>query len=219
MKTHLVGNTHLIEGSAEAVSQLEDFLEEQGIEVHGNSDAYVRVYRSFGIEEARELRERAALRPSQGKRRIFIIATPSMTQEAQNALLKTLEEPPADAFFFFIVSSAQTLLPTLRSRFQILVLEESGKKEGVGDARAFLAAPQQKRLDLLKPLLEKGDDDKRDMGAILSLLSSLEKEMEKAKQLDTSGLHAIYRARKYITDKGALVKPLLEQVALLVRKV
>lgn len=218
MKTRLVGNTHLIEGSAETVAHLEDFLEAQGIETCGSADAYVRVYRSFGIDEARELRERAALRPTQGKQRVFVIATPNMTHEAQNALLKTLEEPPADALFFFIVSSPQTLLPTLRSRFQVLTLEEKGKKETF-DARAFLAAPQQKRLDLLKPLLEKGEDDKRDLGAILSLLSSLERVLAKAKVADVHGLHAIYRARKYITDKGALVKPLLEQVALLVPKV
>jgi DNA polymerase III gamma/tau subunit len=218
MKVGLVGNTHLIEGTAETLQRLEEFLKKEGIEISGNSDAYVRVYRSFGIDEARELRERAALRPAEGKHRIFMIATPSMTQEAQNALLKTLEEPPADALFFFIVASAQTLLPTLRSRFQILSLDADKKHIDPLDVKAFLAASTAKRLDLLKPLLEKGDDDKRDMGAILSLLSSLEKEVAKTKQPDPRGLHAIYRARKYITDKGALVKPLLEQVALLAPK-
>lgn len=213
-----MGNTHLIEGSAETLPRLEAFLKRKGIEMSGNADAYVRVYRSFGIDEARELRERASSR-ALGSRRVFVVATPSMTHEAQNALLKTLEEPARDALFFFILSSPQTLLPTLRSRFQTLSLDSDKKDSGALDARAFLSAPSSKRLDLLKPFLEKGDDDKRDMSAILSLLSSLEKEMANAKQFDTIGLHAIYRARKYIADKGALVKPLLEQVALLVPKV
>ena len=82
----------------------------------------------------------------------------------------------------------------------------------------FLKAEPSRRLDLLKPLLEK-DDDRRDMGAILSFLASLEKECAARAPRDREGLRAVYRARRFITDKGALVKPLLEQVALLMQKV
>ena len=68
---------------------------------------------------------------------------------------------------------------------------------------------------MLKPLLEKDEDDKRDIGKIVAFLSALERALKRKPE----GLHAIYRARKYIGDKGALVKPLLEQVALLVPKI
>jgi hypothetical protein len=75
-----------------------------------------------------------------------------------------------------------------------------------------------RRLELLKPLLEKGDEDKRDIGAILGFLAGLEVELGKVRANSEKkvGLEAVYRARKYAADKGALLKPLLEQVALLV---
>ena len=152
-----------------------------------------------------------------GERRVFVIAAPDINREAQNALLKTLEEPAGNSLFVLIVPSPQTLLPTLRSRLQTLVLDNVRVRNESVDAKQFLSALPQKRLDLLKPLLEKGEDEKRDLGAILSFLASLERAV--GKKADAAGLHAIYRARKYVADRGALVKPLLEQVALLVPRV
>jgi hypothetical protein len=71
---------------------------------------------------------------------------------------------------------------------------------------------------MLKPLLDKDKDDRRDLGAIITFLSSLERTLATVKPLEhvRAGLESVYRARKHVTDKGALVKPLLEQVALLV---
>lgn len=211
----LTGNTHLVEGTHDTIPALLSLLENEGIQTAGNPDIYVRAYGSFGANEARELRDRAGARAIAGERRIFIIATPTMTREAQNALLKTLEEPPADAMFFIIVSSPETLLSTLRSRMQYLTVPDK-KNGGIIDTKRFIAASPEKRLEMLKPLLEKGDDDKRDLGAQLSFLAALERDIGSRSK---EGLRAVYRARKYIGDKGALVKPLLEQVALLIPKV
>ncbi len=221
----LVGNTHLVRGGPDAVSSVLELLEREGMAVQGNPDVYVRTYRQFGIDEARELRERAGSRPIAGPHRVFIVATPGMTTEAQNALLKTLEEPPADAMFFFVVPAPETLLPTLRSRAQILWMSYIHTMDvahpyidkTIVDVNMFLAATPKNRLDMLKPLLEKDADDKRDLGAILGFLADLEKAF--TAKTPRSGLRAVYRARKYITDKGALAKPLLEQIALLVPKV
>ncbi len=210
MKQRLVGNTQLVAGRAELISDVLDIVEAEGIKSRGNPDVFVRAYANFGIDEARELRERASLKPM-GDRRVFVIATPSMTAEAQNALLKTLEEPSADALFFFIVPAPETLLATLRSRSHVLALAHESHSSKI-DTKKFLAASPEARLDMLKPLLAKDDDDKRDLGSIIAFLNAL----EKAVSLEAQSLEAIYRARKYVSDKGALVKPLLEQVALLV---
>lgn len=218
----LIGNVHLIAGTADDIPALKAFLGKEGIETRSNPDVYVRTYESFGVDEARELRERAYLGAVGDGPRIFIISAPGMTSEAQNAFLKTLEEPPANAMFFIIVPSPETLLPTLRSRAQSLLLPlkkmgDTTVSVSEVDANAFLKALPQKRLDMLKPLLEKNDDDKRDTSAILLFLSSLERAMFKSHSRD--GIRAVYLARKYIMDKGALVKPLLEQVALLTPRI
>ncbi len=229
----LIGNVQVVEGGPDDVDDVLALLEETGISIQGNPDIYSREYRQFGINEAREIPERAARRalgPGSGARRIFIITTPVMTGEAQNALLKTLEESPSDALFFFIVPSPHMLLPTVRSRAQILTLSRHAKNaEVLIDPKEFLSSGAEGRLDMLKVLLEKGDDDlskglgagKRDIAGIVRFLSSLEEVLSKkvTAKTNTEGIEAIYRARAYIGDKGALIKPLLEQVALLIDNV
>ena len=210
----LVGHAHLAAGTAASLPVLLAVLKKSGIETEGNPDLYVRTYTHFGIDEARDLQARATTRGLQGPR-IFVLAMPGMTNEAQNALLKTIEEPPAGAQFFFIVPAPDMLLPTVRSRSQVIALE-GGALQGSVDAKAFLKAVPAKRLDMLKALLEKDDDDRRDLGSVITFLSSLERILSEVRPLPKEGIEAVYRARAFAGDKGALVKPLLESVALLV---
>jgi DNA polymerase-3 subunit gamma/tau len=75
---------------------------------------------SRGIDEVRELRQRAMTVPTQpGARKIFIVDEVHMlTTEACNALLKTLEEPPAHVLFILATTDAQKLPATILSRCQ-----------------------------------------------------------------------------------------------------
>lgn len=217
----LVGNVHFVRGRADCLEAVAGLLRREGVETTGNPDLYVRKFGSFGIDEARQLCEKAAMRAVSGGRRYFVVAVDAMTPEAQNALLKTLEDAPGDAMFIFIHPAPQTLLPTVRSRAQMLSISPSdvGCTKSPIDADAFLRAAPAKRLDMLKPILEKDDDDRRDYGAIIAFLSAIEKALAQGVNGAQGGeerLHAIYRARRYIGDRGALVKPLLEQMALLV---
>jgi DNA polymerase-3 subunit delta' len=72
------------------------------------------------VEEVRERVIRgAAYRPFEGERRVFVIeAAEAMGDESQNALLKTLEEPPAFAHLLLLSSEPATLLETVMSRCQ-----------------------------------------------------------------------------------------------------
>ncbi|MBU3923193.1 DNA polymerase III subunit gamma/tau [Patescibacteria group bacterium] len=72
-----------------------------------------------GIEEIRELRERIRFTPIKGKYKVFVIdEAHQLTKEAFNALLKTLEEPPAHAIFILATTEAHKMLPTIISRVQ-----------------------------------------------------------------------------------------------------
>lgn len=186
-----------------------------------DADVYVRVHRSFGVDDARALCARASMRGSaRGSGRLFVVVAATITHEAQNALLKTLEEPPAGARFCIITPAPEMLLPTVRSRTQTLTLEKhdagsSGQPISVSD---FLRTSAKGRLDMLAPLLEKDDNDERDTGTIVRFLSALETALAPhiQKREVREGIAAIYRARAYLADKGAMTKVLLEQVALLV---
>lgn len=72
-----------------------------------------------GIEEVRDLREKIKLAPTQGKFKVYIIDEAQMlTMEAFNALLKTLEEPPAHAVFILCTTEAHKIPATVLSRCQ-----------------------------------------------------------------------------------------------------
>ncbi len=69
------------------------------------------------IDQIRWLNEHAAFPPREGRRRVFIVdPADRMNLAAQNALLKTLEEPPATSILILVASRPHVLLPTVRSR-------------------------------------------------------------------------------------------------------
>ncbi len=72
-----------------------------------------------GIDDIRQINETALYSPSSGRYKIYIIDEVHMlTKEAFNALLKTLEEPPEKAKFFFATTEPHKVLPTIVSRCQ-----------------------------------------------------------------------------------------------------
>src|ERR1700693_609428 len=72
-----------------------------------------------GIDEVRELRDTVRYAPARAKFKIYIIDEVHMlTKEAFNALLKTLEEPPAHVKFIFATTEPDKVLPTILSRCQ-----------------------------------------------------------------------------------------------------
>jgi DNA polymerase-3 subunit gamma/tau len=72
-----------------------------------------------GIDEIRDLREKVKFAPAEGKYKIYIIDEVHMlTTEAFNALLKTLEEPPAHVIFIFATTEVQKVPATILSRCQ-----------------------------------------------------------------------------------------------------
>lgn len=198
----------LIAGTEALVPDVLAFLETREVSL---ADKQVLVYPDMGVDHARRIREDAALHGIAGPR-VFIVVATNITTEAQNALLKTLEEPLGGAVFVLVVPAPDMLLPTVCSRLQRIVLPGSESVSPV-DPMAFLAAPPATRIEMLKVLT--GADEKDTAGTI-AFLSALETILAKRPAASArEGITALYRARAYILDKGALRKALLEQVALL----
>ena len=87
------------------------------------------------VEDIRYLSEQVRFPPQQGKYKIYIIDEVHMlSQQAFNAFLKTLEEPPAYAIFILATTEKQKVLPTVLSRCQIFHF----KRIGVSDIVACL---------------------------------------------------------------------------------
>lgn len=120
------------------------------------------------VDVIRKLREDANFAPNDLKKKYFIIPNANtMNDQAQNALLKTLEEPPAHVMFLLLCERADDLLSTIRSRAPILRVEaldeaslrehllkisEDAKKLSERDADAFDAVVKLSRGSLGKAL-------------------------------------------------------------------
>ena len=76
---------------------------------------------TIGVEEIRSALDILAEKPYEGGKRTVLILKP-MTVQAQNALLKILEEPPAGTVFFITAVNVAAVLPTIASRTRIIQL-------------------------------------------------------------------------------------------------
>lgn len=86
--------------------------------------------KSIGVALIREIRQAAFIKPQELDCRVFIIRHAHlMTTEAQNALLKILEEPPKGVYFLLLCENASLLLPTVRSRAPVLKMSVFSDEE------------------------------------------------------------------------------------------
>lgn len=93
-----------------------------------------------GIDEVREIRERVHYAPTQGRYKVYIVDEVHMlTNEAFNALLKILEEPPAHVVFVFATTEAHKIPATIASRCQRFDFHRFRPAELVGQLKKVLA--------------------------------------------------------------------------------
>lgn len=79
----------------------------------------------IGVDEIREIQGDVAVRPMYSKRKVYIIENADkMTVQAQNCLLKTLEEPPSYVVIILTVSNYEAMLETIRSRSMRLTFKK-----------------------------------------------------------------------------------------------
>lgn len=140
--------------------------------------------KSMGVEDIRsQILETVDLKPYYFEKKIYIVhQAHTMTVQAQNALLKTLEEPPPFAVFFLLGEQEETFLPTILSRvvtLKIAPLSEetvaaylSEKGLAQGDEAKVFAAYAQGRIGQALMLLEE-EDFRRMRGEVLDTMSRL----------------------------------------------
>jgi DNA polymerase III subunit gamma/tau len=104
-----------------------------------------------GIDEVRALRENARYAPARGRRKVYIIDEVHMlTEPAFNALLKTLEEPPAHVVFVLATTEARRLPATILSRCQRFDFRPISSVE-IGEALRRILAEEKVPVDAVEP--------------------------------------------------------------------
>jgi DNA polymerase-3 subunit gamma/tau len=146
-----------------------------------------------GVDQVRDLRDTTSYAPAQGRYKVYIIDEVHMLSAAAfNALLKTLEEPPAHVIFVFATTEVQKVLPTILSRCQRFDLKPItddlivGRLKAIGDAEKI-------KIDAaaLACIARLADGGMRDAQSILDqMISFCGSEIAEADVLDVYGLVA-----------------------------
>jgi DNA polymerase III delta prime subunit len=125
---------------------------------------YIEDGKKLGVEQSKKIREFLSLRPYQSKSRVVVVESAhNMTHDAQNSLLKTLEEPPEQALILLAANSEHSLLPTILSRCEIVLLgsKESGEskepevKQFAHDIEKLISLSLNDRFDYIEKLEDK----------------------------------------------------------------
>lgn len=127
-----------------------------------------------GIDEIRNLRENVKFSPSKGHFKVYIIDEVHMlTMDAFNALLKTLEEPPAHVKFIFATTQAHKVPPTILSRCQRFDFRRISIKDIV-DSLKLIAKKENLKVndDVLILMAKHSDGSMRDAQVVLDQISS-----------------------------------------------
>lgn len=85
---------------------------------------------SFGVDDVREIIDEVNKKPFEGDKKVIIIHQGNkLTIQAQNALLKTIEEPPTEVYIIILCESLELILDTIKSRCEIYKLTPLTKEE------------------------------------------------------------------------------------------
>lgn len=222
------GNLHhayLLVGEASLVlSALEDFLRTvfpNLIDPKSSSDVLWFIKERLDKDDARFLRHFQKGKDFAGQGRFIVVSFLAMATEAQEVLLKTLEEPSANTYFFLIAPNIDIFRSTILSRVYLLKTESFDNEKNDADLEKFLNLDSAERSDyLLKTFLLDGQI--KDRLVLFNWLNRLEKYIRA--RIDLAVLSdnlamvfkEIFFARELLNSPRSSAKMILEHLALII---
>ena len=176
------------------------------------SYVFTRHYDAFKVDDARMIKslqsEKTEL-PS-----VFIISFTTAGNEAQNAMLKVVEEPTANTFFILMTPNPANLLPTLRSRLEEVATPENKEQKSRIPVASFISMTLAERFDSIKDLTDKKSDEPINKGEVAIFLDQLELHLKQQGINDPDLLNLVFDSRRYLSANGASIKMILETIAM-----
>ena len=212
LKEKVLQHAYIVSGSAErGAEEVLKMLEKRGVETKGNADVFVRSYPELSVDEARSVSSFAELK-ALGERKYLVIAFSRATGEAQNALLKVLEEAPGSSVFFLCVDAAGHLLPTIRSRcVGIQLTADSLPLAENAEAEEFLKESYEKRLARVEKMVAYVSKT-QDRASVREFVASLMREAHE-RGMAAAALRDLLDADRYLRLSGSSVKAILGHLA------
>lgn len=206
-------HAYFVVGDSSVLPPLTNFLEKEvQIKTQGNPDFWHGKFATFTIDNARSLAFSQEAKEFAGGKKIFIIEADFITEEAQNALLKVFEEPTAGTHFF-IISPQDTLLPTLRSRVQMIFHTNTVKDSPLQNSILKLTLAE--RILKVKEITEGIADEEKTKQDAIAFLNNIERELyDRGVEKSAEALAITESARQSLYARGTPVKMVLEHVML-----
>ncbi len=221
------------EGIAHVLSWLASELK---METKGNPDIIISRHKLFSVEDARTVTQHASQKAFSGENRAIIITAHRVYHQAQNALLKLFEEPSPGTHLFLILPTLGGLLPTLRSRVQVLHIKNNdslipheskyGPTRSIfPDADLFLKGGREKRNAIIKSLTNGKDEESRhkkreEAIALINGMESIGYQIFSKKRSNnlTAFLTDLVTLRGFLYERSASLKMILSHLSIVIPK-
>jgi len=218
IKEGSVSHAHLFLGEAAAAHELVDRIAEKlaisPFDRHMTEPEGETIPPSVPIATIRALRAKLSLKPySSSHHLVFIPNASAMTDEAQNALLKLLEEPAAPTIFILVTADERLLLPTIVSRCQLVRLARSAEGLVFQKLEDILILPLTDQFALAEVLAK--DDE---LPAVLdSWVHTLRERLRRGDPSAAGALQALLTTKERVTQTQSNKRLLLEDLFLALR--
>jgi DNA polymerase III delta prime subunit len=166
----------VITGNRQANLQLvKSFLEENAVQVVGNSDVFIFDQESLKIDELRDHIISFLSNQKVSKQRFVIISVDQFGPEAQNAFLKKLEEPEEGTHIIILISDEKKLPSTILSRAQIVYGEQQAGDSRL-DVEEFIKMKLADKFEYVETWTKnKKDEDNVSKSEVINFIDQLEK--------------------------------------------
>jgi len=219
-------HSYVVEGEPKITGALIlEFLKMRGDAEMESGDVLFQEYESFTIEDSGEIKDWHSRQGTGESKKICIIATKFINREAEQTLLKIIEEPTDNTHFFIVVPDASILAGTILSRVHIVKTEKLDNKELEKFVASFIASTPKERIDKVA-IMVKENKSEESSGQLrfyaTSFVNEIEKNLHQKFKKDKKDKNIIFileelqKARMYLSTPGASVKMILEHLALVI---
>jgi DNA polymerase III delta prime subunit len=219
-------HSYLVEGDPEEAGQkLLEFLCDKKITQRSDPDLFFERYESLTIQNSREIKDwNSKLPTKENGKKICLIGANFINREAEQSLLKIIEEPGKDTYFFIITPNTSILLDTIHSRTHTLKYTNEQDKELSALAKKIIDSSIKNRLEIIANFVKENKNEdssgslRRCSGNLLGEIEKIIYQNFKNNTNDKKNifvLEEIIKGKKYLNSVGASAKMILEHIALI----
>jgi DNA polymerase III delta prime subunit len=219
-------HSYVVEGDPEATGNLLlEFLKVRKEIEEESPDVLFQIYESFSMDSASGIKNWHSKKGIGKGKKICIIATKFINREAEQTLLKIIEEPTNNTHIFIVIPDSSVLLSTILSRVHVVKTKQQSDKDLQKLAATFVLSSTKVRIDEVAKIIKENKDEESS-GQLRFYATTFVNELEnifyqkfKKNRTDKKTqfiLSELQKARGYLSTPGAAVKMILEHLALMI---